>query len=105
MDAVTFLRPAKASAYLLGKGIRRTTKTLAKDRVLGTGPKFHKVGRDVAYAVPDLDEFALARISPQSYHSTTEAKADATEGKADGRRTGASSANTCSVGVRESEAT
>lgn len=67
------LRPPAASKYLRKRyGLRRTTKTLAKDRVNGTGPRFRKCGRDVIYEIPELDAFANARISPESYRSTAE---------------------------------
>jgi hypothetical protein len=69
------LRNARdASNYLRDKfGISRTPSTLAKLRVLGTGPEFVKVGnRDVAYPEPALDAFAEALIG-RPVRSTSEA--------------------------------
>jgi hypothetical protein len=36
-------------------------KTLAKMRVTGSGPAFHKVGRSVRYAVEDLESWLASR--------------------------------------------
>jgi hypothetical protein len=71
----TRLRNAReASNYLRNKfGISRTPATLAKLRVLGTGPEFVKVGsRDVAYPEAGLDAFAEALVS-RPLRSTSEA--------------------------------
>ena len=54
----------EASEYLLNEhGIRRKPKTLAKDVVYGTGPRYRKDGRAVVYDVADLDAFAESRLS------------------------------------------
>jgi hypothetical protein len=58
------LSRAEASDYLLNEhGIRRKPKTLAKDVVYGTGPRYRKNGRAVVYDVADLDAFVEARLS------------------------------------------
>jgi hypothetical protein len=54
----------EASEYLLNEhGIRRKPKTLAKDVIYGTGPRYRKDGRAVVYDVVDLDAFAESRLS------------------------------------------
>ena len=58
------LSRTEASEYLLQEhGIRRKPKTLAKDVVYGTGPRYRKDGRAVVYDVADLDAFAESRLS------------------------------------------
>lgn len=58
------LSRTEASDYLLNEhGIRRKPKTLAKDVVYGTGPRYRKDGRAVVYDVADLDAFAESRLS------------------------------------------
>lgn len=51
-----FLTNAEAAAFL-----RLSPRTLEKQRVLGGGPRFHKFGRRVLYAVQDLETWANAR--------------------------------------------
>ena len=54
----------EASEYLLNEhGVRRKPRTLAKDVVYGTGPRYRKDGRRVVYDVADLDAFAESRLS------------------------------------------
>ena len=58
------LSRTEASEYLLNEhGIRRKPKTLSKDVVYGTGPRYRKDGRAVVYDVADLDAFAESRLS------------------------------------------
>jgi hypothetical protein len=47
---------AEAAAYL-----RLSPRTLEKQRVIGGGPRFHKFGRRVMYAIKDLDAWASER--------------------------------------------
>ena len=54
--AARYLNNAEAAAYL-----RLSPRTLEKQRVLGGGPRFHKFGRRVLYAVADLDAWADGR--------------------------------------------
>jgi hypothetical protein len=76
MTNATYLRPPQASTYLAERwGIRATTKTLAKWRVVSGGPRFRLANRDVLYESASLDEWAAARISARSFGSTAEAKA------------------------------
>jgi hypothetical protein len=59
-----WLSRPEASAYLLNEyGIRRKPRTLGKDVVYGTGPRYRKDGRAVVYDVADLDDFAESRLS------------------------------------------
>ncbi len=54
----------EAAEYLLNEhGVHRAPRTLAKDVVYGTGPRYRKDGRAVVYDVADLDAFADARLS------------------------------------------
>lgn len=41
--------------------LRLSPRTLEKQRVLGGGPRFHKFGRRVMYALSDLDAWAASR--------------------------------------------
>ena len=63
-----FLKPAEAAAY-----IGSSVSTLAKLRIYGGGPTYHKVGRSVRYSRAALDVFMAQRL----VHSTS----DATESK------------------------
>ena len=51
-----YLTNDEAATYL-----RLSPRTLEKQRVLGSGPKFRKFGRRVMYAVADLDTWADSR--------------------------------------------
>ena len=48
--------PEEAAAYL-----RLSPRTLEKQRVIGGGPRFHKFGRRVMYALTDLEAWASER--------------------------------------------
>ena len=67
LPGALLLRPPQAAAYLkrlVGVG---SPSSLAKARVLGTGPKFYKVGpKLVAYATADLDAWVADRLSPRT---------------------------------------
>ena len=54
--APRYLTNAEAAAYL-----RLSPRTLEKQRVIGGGPRFHKFGRRVMYALVDLETWAGAR--------------------------------------------
>lgn len=41
--------------------LRLSPRTLEKNRVIGGGPRFHKFGRRVLYAVADLEAWAAER--------------------------------------------
>lgn len=58
-----YLTNDEAADYL-----RLSPRTLEKQRVIGGGPKFHKFGRRVMYAVSDLDAWADQR----SYEATSD---------------------------------
>jgi hypothetical protein len=47
------LKPRKAAAAVLGK----SEKTLVRWELDGSGPKVTRIGRDVYYAVPDLEKW------------------------------------------------
>jgi excisionase family DNA binding protein len=54
-----------ASRYLTTREaaglLRLSHRTLEKHRVIGGGPRFHKFGRRVLYALEDLESWANAR--------------------------------------------
>ena len=47
-----YLTPREAAAYL-----RSSTSTLAKRRLHGSGPRFHRIGTAIRYRKLDLDQF------------------------------------------------
>lgn len=51
-----YLTNSEAAAYL-----RLSPRTLEKHRVIGGGPRFHKFGRRVMYALADLEAWAGER--------------------------------------------
>ena len=52
-----FLDNRQAADYL-----KLSPRTLEKQRVTGGGPRFRKFGRQVVYAIADLEAWANARI-------------------------------------------
>lgn len=60
----SYLRTKMASEFLGNLGIGAAPATLAKYRVTGEGPIFHKIGRQVVYAPEALVIWAEQRISP-----------------------------------------
>lgn len=80
-----YLRRTEAAAYLRTRyGIPKSSKTLAKDAVLGNdAPPFYKAGRFPLYAVSDLDAWAKARIGARSFRNTTEFGQSTAENVAD----------------------
>lgn len=54
--APRYLTNDEAAAFL-----RLSPRTLEKQRVIGGGPRFHKFGRRVMYALSDLEAWADAR--------------------------------------------
>ncbi len=81
IDQPLYFRTPPASVYLFEVwGIRRSPRTLAKQRCVGgNGPPFRKVGRDVVYERGALDGWAALQISETSFQNTAEAKAAAGE--------------------------
>ncbi len=75
-----YFRTPGASTYLFETwGVRRSPRTLAKQRCVGgNGPPFRKVGRDVVYERGALDGWAAIQISETSFRNTAEAKAATT---------------------------
>jgi excisionase family DNA binding protein len=55
-----YFTPREAAEFL-----RTSTSTLAKRRVYGGGPVFHRIGRAIRYRRADLDEF-MARTCVRS---------------------------------------
>ena len=53
---VRYLTNDEAATFL-----RLSPRTLEKNRVIGGGPRFHKLGRRVLYAVADLEAWAAER--------------------------------------------
>ena len=51
-----YLSNVEAARYLC-----LSPRTLEKTRVLGDGPRFHKFGAKVVYAIADLEAWAAAR--------------------------------------------
>jgi len=54
--ATRYLNNDEAAAFL-----RLSPRTLEKQRVIGGGPRFRKLGRRVVYAIEDLEAWADAR--------------------------------------------
>ncbi|HCF1761210.1 TPA: helix-turn-helix domain-containing protein [Pseudomonas aeruginosa] len=54
--APRYLTNNEAAAFL-----RLSPRTLEKQRVIGGGPRFHKFGRRVMYALTDLEAWASER--------------------------------------------
>lgn len=54
--APRYLTNSEAAAFL-----RLSPRTLEKQRVIGGGPRFHKFGRRVMYALADLEAWASER--------------------------------------------
>jgi len=74
MQPKKLLFPPEASDYLRERGVRRSVRTLAKLRCLGGGPRFHKCGRNVAYATVDLDAYVEGFVG-RAFASTAEYQA------------------------------
>ena len=53
---VRYLTNNEAATFL-----RLSPRTLEKNRVIGGGPRFHKFGRRVLYAISDLEAWAGER--------------------------------------------
>ena len=57
--------PRPATRYLSNEEaaefLHLSPRTLEKQRVIGGGPKFHKFGRRVVYAIDNLESWANAR--------------------------------------------
>jgi hypothetical protein len=61
-----FMRRREAGEYLNEKYGSGSASALAKAAVTGDGPKFYKYGSKVViYDQPDLDEWAISRLSPR----------------------------------------
>jgi hypothetical protein len=56
-------RPPEAAEYL-----RVSVSWLNKKRVYGGGPRYYKLGRNVIYSLPDLEEF----VASNARHDTSE---------------------------------
>jgi excisionase family DNA binding protein len=55
-NTVRYLTNDEAAIFL-----RLSPRTLEKFRVIGGGPRFHKFGRSVRYAVEDIEAWANER--------------------------------------------
>lgn len=65
-----FLRRPEAAQYLREKYGFGSPRTLAKLACVGGGPPFRKAGpRIVLYEPPDLDDWALSRLSARIRHT------------------------------------
>ena len=63
--AAAVAAPAQPQRYLTNDEaadyLRLSPRTLEKQRVIGGGPRFHKFGRRVMYALTDLEAWASER--------------------------------------------
>ena len=57
--------------------LRQKPDTLRKQRKTGRGPKFIRLGRDIRYSVPDLEEFLNARVEGPDASSQADEKVSA----------------------------
>jgi excisionase family DNA binding protein len=64
MSPDNYLTPREAAEFL-----RTSTSTLAKRRLYGGGPVFHRIGRAIRYRRVDLNEY-MARSRMQSTSDT-----------------------------------
>jgi hypothetical protein len=66
-----FLTPPETCRFLLEEyGVRRSPRTLAKQRVIGGNtPPYRKLNRNIYYAVGDLRDWATTALSRR--HRTT----------------------------------
>ena len=72
-----YLNPDLQIEYLFENwGLKRSKKTLAKERCTGLGPRFVRMGRNVASTTAHLDDYARSKLSRRDFGSTTEAKAE-----------------------------
>lgn len=76
----TYLRRAKAAAYLQSRYGAYTADTLAKLACTGGGPRFQKLGPYPMYTTEDLDNWALCRMS-RPVSSTSELQLTASGSK------------------------
>jgi hypothetical protein len=68
------LRRKAAADYIRDThGQSVASKTLAKLASLGGGPAFRKAGKFPLYEPDDLDEWAIARLSPRVFRSSDRA--------------------------------
>ena len=59
---IAWLRTEQAAVYLTERGLKRSPKTLAKERVIGGGPEFSYMGHTPVYAPEKLDEHIKDRL-------------------------------------------
>jgi hypothetical protein len=57
--------PAEAADYL-----RSSTSTLAKRRLLGSGPAYVRIGRAIRYRKSDLDFWMNGSTTPNNHQTT-----------------------------------
>jgi hypothetical protein len=57
LNDIQYLTNDEAAVFL-----KLSPRTLEKQRVLGTGPRFRKFGRRVVYAISDLERWASQRV-------------------------------------------
>ena len=69
-----YLRPSAAADYLRSRYGYGAIRTLAKLKVVGGGPAFHRTGRLIVYEPAALDAWALSRLSVP-LHSTSDVEA------------------------------
>ncbi len=64
-----YLTNDEAAAFL-----KLSPRTLEKQRVIGGGPRFHKFGRRVVYAIEDLEIWASSRVCNSTSDAPTNVK-------------------------------
>ena len=74
VDADTLFPPLEASEFLTKRFAPVSDKTLAKYRVVGGGPEFHKFGRRILYSESALDAWGNSRLSPPLRTTTKQTK-------------------------------
>jgi hypothetical protein len=50
--------------HLVQRGVKRSPHTLRRDRCLGTGPRFRKIGSRVYYPLDEVDRWTDGRVGP-----------------------------------------
>ncbi len=76
-----YLTNTEAAAFLT-----LSPDTLNKLRVIGGGPRFHKLGRRVAYKLADLEKWATRRVYETTSDLSLPPSTDCSRARADGSK-------------------
>lgn len=71
---MTYMTPLQAAAYVRELGLPCEASTLAKLRVIGGGPRFHKFGQRVRYCRDELDTWIWNRLGNPLSSTSTKAR-------------------------------